>query len=235
MDGADAEMGHRGVRLEAGELGDVGLAALVGMDDGHHGRLADDDGLGPRHFAGHAGGQRMGAETADLLVVGEREMDRLLQVGLHELRQHGERDGVERLHVAGASAVVLAVLQGQRPRVGDPGLPVDRHDVGMAGQDHATLHVRADRREQIGLLAVRAGDEPAFDAEGGEMVPAEMDQLEIAALRFRIERNQLGQHLFRRHRHGSSPSERLGARPRGSSVHSAEPRHRQVPCRQARA
>ncbi len=80
MDGADAEMGHRGVRLEAGELGDVDLRALVGVHHRHHGRLADDDDARLRHLARHAGGQRMGAEAADLLVVGRREMDRLLQL-----------------------------------------------------------------------------------------------------------------------------------------------------------
>ena len=179
MDRADAEMGHRGVRLEAGEFGDVDLGALVGVDHRHHGRLADDDGARARHFAGHAGGQRMGADAADLLVVGEREMDRPLERRLLDLGQHAEPDGVERLHVAGAAAVVLAVLERERPRIGVPRLAVDRHDVGMAAQHHAVLHVGADGGEQVGLGAVLARHQLGLDAVPLEITLNVLDQRQI--------------------------------------------------------
>ena len=195
MDGADPEMGHRGMRLEAGELGHVALAALVGMHHGHHGRLADDDDARLRHLGRHAGGQRMRAEAADLLVVGEREVDRLLERRLQELRQHGEADGVERLHVAGAAAVVLAVLQRERPRIGDPGLAVHRDDVGMPRQHDAARHVRTDGGEQIGLRAVLVGDQLGLDAMALEVPLHVFDQGEVGIARGGIERHELSQHV----------------------------------------
>ena len=195
MDGADAEMGHRGMGLEAGELGDVALAALVGVHHGHHGRLADDDDPGLRHLGRHAGRQRMRAEAADFLIVGEREVDRLLERGLQELRQQGEADGVERLHVAGAAAVILAVLQRERPRVGDPGLAVDRHDVGMARQDDAARDVGTDGGEEIGLRAVLVGHQLRLDAVPLEVGLHVLDQGEVGIARGGIERHEPPQHF----------------------------------------
>ena len=45
------------------------------------------------------------AGAADLLVVGEQQVDRLGELALVQRRQHGEADRVERLHVAGAAAI----------------------------------------------------------------------------------------------------------------------------------
>ncbi len=195
MDGADAEVGHRGMRLEAGELGDVDLGALVGVDHRHHGRLADDDGARARHLARHAGGQCVGADAADLLVIGQREMDRPLERRLLELGQHGEADRVERLHVAGAAAVILAVLERQRPRIAVPRLAVDRHDVGVAAQHHAVLHVRPDGREQVGLAAVLARHQLGLDAVSLEIGLNVLDQRQIGIARSGVERHETAQHF----------------------------------------
>ena len=119
VDGADAEMGHRGMGLDAGEGGDDAAAGILGVDHAHHGGLAHDHRLRPRHGADQALGQRMGAQAADLLVVAEGEMHRHLQPGALEGRHVGEAGGDEALHVAGAAAVEIAVgLLGELPRIG---------------------------------------------------------------------------------------------------------------------
>ena len=79
VDGADAEVGHRGMRLEAGEGGDDAAAGVLRVDHAHHGGLADDHRARPRHVADQPLDQRMRAEAADLLVVGEGEVHRHLQ------------------------------------------------------------------------------------------------------------------------------------------------------------
>ena len=197
MDGADPEMGHRGVRLEAGEPGDVDLRALVGVDHGHHGRLADDDGTRPGHFACHAGGQPVGADAADLLVIGEREVNRLLELGLLELRQHGEADGIERLHVAGAATMVFAVLQGERPGIGVPWLAIDRHHVGVSAQHDAVLYVGPDGGEEIGLRAVLARHQLGNDAVFAKVLLYVLDQRQIGIARGGVERHETAQHFDR--------------------------------------
>src|SRR6266508_983979 len=81
---------------------------------------------------------RLRAQAADLLVVGEGEMHRHLEPGTLEGGDIGQAGGNESLHVAGAAAVEVAVfLLGEVPRIGRPGLAVDRHDVGVARQHDA--------------------------------------------------------------------------------------------------
>ena len=150
---------------------------------------------GLRHFTRHARGQGMRADAAHFLVVAQREVDRLLERRLEELRQHGERDGVERLHVAGAATVVLAVLQGQRPGIGDPGLAVDRHHVGVARQHHAVLHVRSDRGEQVRLGAIFARHQIRGDAVTLQVALNVLDQCKVGIARGGVERHQATQHF----------------------------------------
>ena len=90
VDGADAEMGHRGMRLDAGEGGDDAAAGVLRVDHAHHGRLADDHRARPRHVADQPLGQRRRAEAADLLVVAEGEMHRHLEPGALEGRDVAE-------------------------------------------------------------------------------------------------------------------------------------------------
>ena len=168
VDGADAEMGHRGMRLEAGEGGDDAAAGILRVDHAHHGGLAHDHRLRPRHGADQPLGQRMRAQAADLLVVGEGEVHGHLEPGALEGGDVGEAGGDEALHVAGTARVEIAVvLLGKGPRIGDPGLAVDRHDVGVARQHDAAFAVRADRGEQVGLGALFVGHQGAFDPEIG--------------------------------------------------------------------
>ena len=90
VDGADAEMGHRGMGLDAGEGGDDAAAGVLRVDHAHHGGLAHDHRLRPRHVADQPLGQRMRAQAADLLVVAEGEMHRHLEPGALEGRHVGQ-------------------------------------------------------------------------------------------------------------------------------------------------
>ncbi len=104
------------VGLDASESGDDATAGILRVDDAHHGGLAYDHGLRPRHVADQLLGQRMGAQAADLLVVAEGEVHRHLQFGLLEGGDVGKASRDETLHVAGAAAIEVAVgLFGQRP------------------------------------------------------------------------------------------------------------------------
>jgi hypothetical protein len=116
-----------------------------------------------RQVAGDGRDHLRRAEAADLLVIGEGQMDGAFQA-LPEQRHGGQGQGDEALHVRGAAPVELPVALGQDERIAGPGLAVDRHHVGVARQDDPARGGRADAGQQVGLVAVGAGDTPAGDA-----------------------------------------------------------------------
>ena len=116
--------------------------------------------------------------------------------GLHR-RDGGEGAGEEALHVAGAAAVEPAVAGGEGEGVGGPGLALDRHHVGVAGEHDAALGRGADERGERGLVAAGVGVAEARDAEAGEIVLDEADQVEVGAGGHRRKRDETGQHLAR--------------------------------------
>ncbi len=90
----DAEMGQAGVGLVAVDGHPEGGDALVSGDRLHVGRLADDHHGRPRAGARQFGDQAGRAEAADLLVIGEGELDRRrLPPGGGEIRRGGEAPG----------------------------------------------------------------------------------------------------------------------------------------------
>ena len=111
---------------------------------------------------------------------------------------------IEALHVAGAAAIEPVVTTNSSERIGGPGLAVDRHDIGMAGQHNAAGSLRADAGVKVRLLTVGIRHDAALDAESRQIVATEMDELEIAALRFRVERDQLGEHVLGRQGHNAN-------------------------------
>ena len=117
-DGVDADLGHARMRLAAGDARAVGVDALMRVDHPHAGRLADDDGAGPRQVRAKPGDQRAHAGAAHLLVIGDDDVDRLFQLARLEQRHRGEHAGEKALHVASAAAIELAVALRQRERVG---------------------------------------------------------------------------------------------------------------------
>ena len=198
VDGAHAKMGHRRMGLDAGEGGDDAAARVLRVDHAHHGGLAHDHRLRPRHGADQPFGQRMRAQAADLLVVAEGEMHRHLEPGALQGGHMGEAGGDEALHVAGAATVEIAVgLLGELPGIGRPGLAVDRHDVGMARQHDAALGLRTDRGEQVGLGALGVGHQRALDAKPVEIVLDVTDQLEVGVARGGVEGHEALQHIDR--------------------------------------
>ena len=97
------------------------------------------------------------AEAAELLVVGQREMDRQAQPRRCHLRHQRQRGGDEALHVRGAAAVELAAALDDGEGIALPGLARHRHHVGMAGQHDAAGDLRPDGGKEVGLRAVGDG------------------------------------------------------------------------------
>ena len=75
-DGVDAERRHARVRGAALDLDVPAHGALVLVDDGHRGRLADQHHARLDEAAAELGDHRAHAEAADFLVVREGEVDR---------------------------------------------------------------------------------------------------------------------------------------------------------------
>ncbi len=208
MDGVDALVRRARMGFQTDEVGEVARRRLVRMHHLHHGRFADDHRMRLRQVALHGLGQRPGAETADLLVVAQRQMDRHRHAAGLEMRHHGERDGGEGLHVGSATAVEQALLLDHGERIAVPGLVLDRHHVGMARQHHAALALGADRGVEVGLGAVLVGDQPALDAVAVEVVAHEIDQRHVGIGRRRVEGDETTEHFDRIDclRHGAFPS-----------------------------
>ena len=83
------------------------------------------------------------------------------------------------------------------PRIGDPGLAVDRHHVGMARQHDAAFGLGADRGEEVGLGALGVGHQRARHAVAVEIVLDVLDQLEVGVARGGVERHEALQHVDR--------------------------------------
>ncbi|MNC85633.1 hypothetical protein D3C83_12430 [compost metagenome] len=164
-------------------------------DRPHLGRFADDarQRLDARTL--QVGNQPSHADAAHFLVVSERDVKRRLQPTLHEFRQQCQHAGEETLHVGSTAAVEPAVLLHHIERIGLPGLPFHRHDVGMARQDDARLAARAQRREQVGLALRVVVRESHIRVVRLECVADELDQLEIGVAAHRRKGNELAQHL----------------------------------------
>ncbi len=169
-------------------------AALVARHHLHVGGFADDDRARTKPALAEPVDHAADAGAADLLVVGEREVDRALQAALRPFRHLRQRGGGEGLHVGGPAAIDAAVLLGQRPGIGRPGLAVDRHHVGVARQDHAAIRVRPDRGEQIRLGAVGVVHEVRAHAVIGEIRRHPFDKRQIRVAAGGVERHQLREH-----------------------------------------
>src|SRR5581483_5576940 len=153
--------------------------ALVPDDATHQRRLADQ--AGRRLYLGlleHLD-DAAGADAAHLFVIRECEMDGTRELVLLDCLTRREADRNETLHVAGAARIGAAVVDAQLEGVAAPGLAIDRHHVGMAGEDD-TRHVRrADAGPKIGLAAGRVRDAFAAEAMAGKMLLGPVDQRQV--------------------------------------------------------
>ena len=111
---------------------------------------------------------------------------------------HGQRQRVEALHVAGAAAEEFASLAAQSKRIGGPGLPGHRHHIRMARQHHAPVLHGPYGGEERGLVASCVGDLHIGNIQCAQMVLDGADEIEIRPGAFRIERDQLLEELNHR-------------------------------------
>ena len=174
----------------------VDAPALVRGDHLHAGGLADDAAIGPYAGQGQVVQQRRDAQATHFIVETQGHMDRRTQRGLCEccrLRQH---HADEAFHVAGATAEEAAVANVGLERIGAPGLPVDRHHIGMPRKDHTTGSF-AERGEQVGLGALGVVAAPDARAVARQVGLGPVDQREVGIAAGGVEGDQLLQAVDR--------------------------------------
>jgi hypothetical protein len=120
-------------------------------------------------------------------------MDRPPQSRARPDGRRGEAGGDEALHVGGAAPVQPPALLGEDERVGAPVLPVDRHDIGMAGEHHPAVALRPEGRKQIRLGAGIVVSQPHAGAAIVQIVGHPPDQRMVRVARGRVEPDQLAQ------------------------------------------
>ena len=186
--------------------------ALVAGGDAHFRRFADDAEGGAfrprRQRLDHAAH----ADAADLLVIGEGEMQRAFQRagGGEEGRPQAGRD--ETLHIRSAAAVKAAVMLAEREGIAAPSLSLDRHDIRMARQDHTARAHRADGRPEIGAAAVGMGEPLDARARRAQKPFHIVEQREVRAARDGGFCDETGEDFRRRGDHGSEVARHAVAR-----------------------
>ncbi|MNV13205.1 hypothetical protein D3C71_1038360 [compost metagenome] len=154
------------------------------MGDGRHhaGGLAHDAGQGLDVGIAQVGDELFYAKAADLFLITEGQVDGEGRVAVQELLGVRNRNANEGLHVCTATPIQIAVLDQSAQRVHGPVLPVPRHRVGVAREDHASGFALAQRGKQVGLGLVVVVGQSAFHAQLGQIVADEMDQLQVGVV-----------------------------------------------------
>ncbi len=93
-------------------------------------------------------------------------MDRAGQARSLKFRNHRKANRIEPLHVAGAAAIHTAVLKAQREGIACPGLPLDRDDIGVPGEDDASIMAGPDGGKKRGFIARGIGNFYISNAKG---------------------------------------------------------------------
>ena len=235
-DGVGPERRLRGMGLEAVHGREEGPDALVGVDHLEPGRLADDHGARGGQVPAEAGDRVHHAETGRLLVVGEQDVDRRLHIHRQEVGHERERERVEAFHVDGATAIGAPVLDPQRERIRGPGLPRDRHHVGVAREHDPAAIGRTDGGVDRGLIARRALIAHIGHAPALQIILDEVDQRQVRLRALGVEGDEPRQHLERRvarARHlNASRACRRGCRARRPGCRPGSSRRRRSPwCR----
>ncbi len=161
--------------------------ALVAGDDAHQGRLAHEAAQRLDRGPAQPRDQVADADAADLLVVGDREMDRADEPPCRHVGHRREATGEEALHVGSAAAEEPAVAARQLERIARPGLPVCWDHVGMPGQDIARRFGGPDGRPDIRLGPGGVGDALMGDAEAVEIALDPRDQRKVRVPAGRVE------------------------------------------------
>ena len=155
--------------------------AFMAVDHTHAGWLTDDTGARLDRQGLEIADQPGHPPAADFLVIGQGELDRVLQAvfGGNELRHHREGDGDEALHVGRAAPIHPSIALSQDEGIAVPILAVDGHRIGVTGQDDPGLFLRPDGGEEIGLASLGIEGQATGDAEAVQVIPHPIDQLQV--------------------------------------------------------
>ena len=174
LDCIDALRRERGVRLKAAHRGLVSVLALVRHHHLHAGRLSHDATGRLEALREHVGDQATHADAADFFVIAEGQMHRPLELALEQLGHHQQGGGAVAFHVGHAAAIQPVADHLRHKGVGVPGLAIDRHHIGVAGQHQAAdfgfAVVGRQGGPQIGFEAAVVVGARAFDAQRFEVV-----------------------------------------------------------------
>ena len=130
-DRINTKLRHARVRRAALDLHVPAHRPLVGVDHHHRRRLAHDHHARLGKPRTKLGNHRPHADTPDLFVVGQRQMDGSLELARREVGNHRQHAGEEALHIGRAATSDPVAEVGQPERIGRPRLTVDRNDIGM--------------------------------------------------------------------------------------------------------
>ena len=134
--------------------------------------------------------QRLDADTADLLVVRERQMQRLVQRCGQEFRQRRQAGSDKTLHVDRTAPIDAAAGQMRDEGIGIPRLAVDRHHVGMPAQHDARPARLSDSGEKVRLASLGVIRKARVDTERPQMIPQELDHAKVGLAAGGVKANQ---------------------------------------------
>ena len=195
MNGVDSRGGQCRMRLgtDAGCLD--GRLSLVPGRHPHAGRLADNAHPRPDRRRSQHIDQRAHPDAADLLVIGQRQMKRRLQLHRRRLPRRHQRRRDKPLHVRRAAAIYSAAFLGRLEGGPRPGLAVDRHHIRMSGQHHTGPVCRTDGGKQVRLGPLVILDDVAVHADIAQQSGAIVDQLAVGITADGGEPDQIGKDL----------------------------------------
>ena len=176
-----------------------GGLSLVGEHRAHVAWFADDGANRRRAEGGKPSNQMRHAAAAGLLVIGEGQMDRLLQPGFGQLRNGGQSCGEIALHVGRTAPVKLFAVATQAERLRRPLPGLGLHDIHMAGDDIAGHIRRTDCREEVAAVAFRSGKHHRLHVMGLQIVADPADDFAVGRADDGGERHQLFQNFGRVH------------------------------------
>ena len=101
FDCIDTAVSQGRVRLQTVHMATHPLLAFMGAHRLHAGRLADDTRIGPLVEPLEHLDQATHTDTTNLLIIGEGQVDRHLQVAFQEFRCQGQYDGDKAFHIGG--------------------------------------------------------------------------------------------------------------------------------------
>ena len=186
----DTQIGVAGMGFPARDAAAKTMGSLVCNDGLHRSRLTDDAAGGFQVHVLQVGNQAFHADAADFLVIRKGQVQRCVHLGSQKPGGQRQCGGDVAFHVARSTAIEQPILDGGFEGVCVPRLALDRHDIGVPGQNQSGLAAFAERGKQIGFLAGRVIGQARGDAQPGQIVAYPFDHAEVGVAGNRRERNQ---------------------------------------------